>query len=117
MIGFPSGIPAKVAQFPVTYISTDLWGFTPPAAAFGGNSGSAIYNARWEIVGVLVRGNTDYYVDHDEGCRRVMTMEDGEMAPASQEAATFAWHAIARYTTPSGAHTVPFCCRQHPSLP
>ena len=61
VIGHPSGLPTKIADDafvrnnnPSKYFSTNL-------DTFGGNSGSAVFNARTgEVEGILVRGETDY---------------------------------------------------------
>ena len=61
VIGHPSGLPTKIAgdafvrnNNPAKYFSTNL-------DTFGGNSGSAVFNARTgEVEGILVRGETDY---------------------------------------------------------
>lgn len=69
VIGYPVGIPLKVADgarirsndMPA-YYSTDL-------DTFGGNSGSPVFNAKTNLIeGVLVRGGTDF-VRTPEGCR------------------------------------------------
>ena len=64
MMGFPSGLPLKVDNG--GFVS-DPRGATPPlnyfkgtVDAFGGNSGSGVFNAAGEQVGILVRGETDY---------------------------------------------------------
>ncbi|ATH07957.1 hypothetical protein BIY24_08330 [Halobacteriovorax marinus] len=61
VIGHPSGLPTKVAgdayvrdNGPSKYFATNL-------DTFGGNSGSAVFNARTgEVEGILVRGHNDY---------------------------------------------------------
>jgi subtilisin-like proprotein convertase family protein len=78
VIGHPSGLPTKVAsggrvrKVSSTYMTTNL-------DTYGGNSGSAVFNSETgEIVGILVRGDTDFvakgscYVSNRcpaEGCR------------------------------------------------
>ena len=69
VIGHPVGLPAKVAgdasvrsTDPKAFFLTDL-------DTFGGNSGSAVFNARTnKIEGILVRGGTDF-VDSPAGCK------------------------------------------------
>ncbi|MEK9146120.1 MAG: serine protease [Elusimicrobiota bacterium] len=61
VVGYPSGLPVKVAggasvtdDTPEAYFKTDL-------DTFHGNSGSPVFNARTKgIVGVLVRGEDDF---------------------------------------------------------
>ncbi|OGR80534.1 MAG: hypothetical protein A2X32_00855 [Elusimicrobia bacterium GWC2_64_44] len=69
VIGHPVGLPVKVAgdasvrtTDPKAFFLTDL-------DTFGGNSGSAVFNARTnKIEGILVRGGTDF-VDSPAGCK------------------------------------------------
>ncbi len=69
VIGHPVGLPVKIAgeasvrtTDPKAFFLTDL-------DTFGGNSGSAVFNARTnKIEGVLVRGGTDF-VDSPAGCK------------------------------------------------
>jgi V8-like Glu-specific endopeptidase len=69
VIGHPVGLPVKVAgdagvrsTKPKAFFMTDL-------DTFGGNSGSAVFNARTnKIEGILVRGGTDF-VDSPAGCK------------------------------------------------
>ena len=79
VIGFGSGLPAKIdAGGAVTDPRADrldYFGGTPDT--FGGNSGSGVFNANGEVVGILVRGATDY-VD-DGTCTRVNVLsQDGD---------------------------------------
>ena len=78
VIGHPSGLPTKVAsggkvrKISSTFLTTNL-------DTYGGNSGSAVFNSETgEIVGILVRGDTDFvakgscYVSNRcpaDGCR------------------------------------------------
>jgi MYXO-CTERM domain-containing protein len=71
VVGFGSGIPAKIDTGGVV---TDPRGgsldyFQASLDTFGGNSGSGVFNADLELVGILVRGATDYVTDGD--CTRV----------------------------------------------
>ncbi len=71
VIGHPSGLPQKVAggakvleNTPENYFKTNL-------DTFGGNSGSAVFDAKTgSVEGILVRGAQDYQEDAT-GCRRV----------------------------------------------
>lgn len=79
VIGFGSGLPAKIdAGGMVTDPRADtLDYFEGTPDTFGGNSGSGVFNANGEVVGILVRGATDY-VD-DGPCTRVNVLgEDGD---------------------------------------
>jgi V8-like Glu-specific endopeptidase len=71
VIGFGSGLPAKIDDGGVV---TDprpatLDYFQASLDTFGGNSGSGVFNQELELVGILVRGLTDYVSDGD--CTRV----------------------------------------------
>lgn len=70
VIGHPTGLPTKVADGAHvrsqkgSYFSTNL-------DTYGGNSGSAVFNARTnEVVGILVRGATDFTYDRANQCTR-----------------------------------------------
>ena len=67
-ICFPSGIPLKYAPgAEIRDISKPEF-FVANLDTFGGNSGSGVYDqATKELVGILVRGDTDYVLD--SGCR------------------------------------------------
>jgi len=68
VIGHPVGLPVKVAgdakvrdASPRYFVMTDL-------DTFGGNSGSAVFNAKTKLIeGILVRGGTDF-VRSPAGC-------------------------------------------------
>jgi V8-like Glu-specific endopeptidase len=77
VIGHPSGLPTKVADnawvrdnSPASYFVTNL-------DTYGGNSGSAVFNAdTGEIEGILVRGETDYKYDSARQCTVSFTCTD-----------------------------------------
>lgn len=81
IIGHPSGLPSKIADGAIvrsvesTYFSTNL-------DAFGGNSGSAVFNATTgEVEGILVRGDEDYIKNpNGDDCKvnYVVTDEGGD---------------------------------------
>lgn len=70
VIGHPSGLPAKYAQgAKVTENNAEAY-FVANLDTFGGNSGSGVFlNETNELVGILVRGFTDYYRTAD-GCSK-----------------------------------------------
>lgn len=80
MIGHPSGLPQKIADgASVKEIISQ--GFKANVDAFGGNSGSAVFNEKTgEVVGILVNGADDYSLDSEKGCIRVakLSQEDGK---------------------------------------
>lgn len=63
VIGYPSGLPLKLAFGPSTYVRdvSNTYYFVANTDTYGGNSGSPIINPVLGIVeGILVRGETDY---------------------------------------------------------
>lgn len=85
VIGFGSGIPAKIDDGGAVLDprARRLDYFVATTDTFGGNSGSGVFDSdTLELVGVLVRGETDYVEDDDAGCTRVNVLpadggEDG----------------------------------------
>ncbi len=69
VIGHPSGLPTKIADD--AYVkSLHKNYFSANLDTYGGNSGSAVFNADTGMVeGILVRGATDYVYDSQKGCR------------------------------------------------
>jgi V8-like Glu-specific endopeptidase len=69
VVGYPSGLPIKYA--PDAKVTKNTAGpfFTANLDTFAGNSGSGVFDQETgELVGVLVRGDTDYY--KDGACQR-----------------------------------------------
>ncbi len=71
MIGYPSGISAKVADGAVVRDSSARDFFVTNTDSFGGNSGSAVINRDTGVVeGILVRGDQDFdIIDGPDGGR------------------------------------------------
>jgi V8-like Glu-specific endopeptidase len=68
VIGHPSGLPTKVANGANVRSLQGAY-FVGNLDTYGGNSGSAVFNAQTlEVEGILVRGETDY-VAGPNGCR------------------------------------------------
>lgn len=69
VIGHPTGLPTKIADgAKVRSLSTKF--FVANLDTYGGNSGSAVFNARThEVEGILVRGENDYVYDSAKGCQ------------------------------------------------
>ncbi len=69
VIGHPSGLPTKVADGAYVKSLSSKY-FSANLDTYGGNSGSAVFNAKTGLVeGILVRGATDYLYDRSAGCR------------------------------------------------
>jgi S1-C subfamily serine protease len=61
MVGFPSGLPQKVALNAGVYKNSDRHCFYTSLDAFQGNSGSPVFDRNTnEVIGILVSGNADY---------------------------------------------------------
>lgn len=71
LIGYPSGISAKVADGAIVRSNSATHFFKTNTDSFGGNSGSAVINQQTGVVeGILVRGDQDFdIVDAPDGSR------------------------------------------------
>jgi V8-like Glu-specific endopeptidase len=68
VVGHPSGIPTKIAGG-AEVRSVQQGFFQANLDTYGGNSGSAVFNANTlEVVGVLVRGERDFSYDVQRQC-------------------------------------------------
>ncbi len=68
VIGHPSGLPTKVADGAQVCTQKGTH-FSANLDTYGGNSGSAVFNAKTnEVVGILVRGANDYTYDMGRRC-------------------------------------------------
>jgi V8-like Glu-specific endopeptidase len=68
VIGHPTGLPTKIADGAVVR-SLQTKFFIANLDTYGGNSGSAVFNAdTLEVEGILVRGENDYVYDSSLGC-------------------------------------------------
>ena len=77
VIGHPTGLPAKIAGNAQVLSNSSAAYFVTNLDAFGGNSGSAVFNADdFTVEGILVRGEEDFVEDGD--CQRSnVCPEDG----------------------------------------
>lgn len=70
VIGHPTGLPTKIANGAWVRDNSNGVYFSSNLDTFGGNSGSAVFDSATGMVeGILVRGETDYVYDYDQGCR------------------------------------------------
>ncbi|PKM97475.1 MAG: serine protease [Elusimicrobia bacterium HGW-Elusimicrobia-3] len=68
VIGHPAGLPTKVAGGATVRDASPKGYYVANLDTYGGNSGSAVFNARTGVVvGILVRGENDYV--YKNGCR------------------------------------------------
>ncbi|MCZ6806629.1 MAG: serine protease, partial [Deltaproteobacteria bacterium] len=85
MIGFASGLPAKIdsggaVSDPRT---ATLDYFVANVDAFAGHSGSATFDSNNQLAGILVAGRSpDYVLSPDEQCYRVNTFDDSQAGEA-----------------------------------
>ena len=71
VIGHPSGLPSKIADGATVRSNTNKYYFQAALDTFGGNSGSAVFDAiTGQVEGILVRGETDYVNDPVQNCYR-----------------------------------------------
>lgn len=76
VIGHPAGLPTKVADGATVRSVLPAY-FVANLDTYGGNSGSAVFNARTnEVVGILVRGDTDFDYDSERSCTISNRCED-----------------------------------------
>jgi V8-like Glu-specific endopeptidase len=70
VIGHPVGLPVKLAGGASVRTSEEHKGFfVANLDTYGGNSGSAVFNTKTNLIeGILVRGETDF-VSTEDGCR------------------------------------------------
>jgi len=80
LIGYPDQLPVKIAgDGQVIGVGwRDGTAFGGTVDAFGGNSGSAVFDDDGEVVGILVAGEEDYVWDEAAGCNRYNVLpQDG----------------------------------------
>ena len=94
MIGFPNGLPGKIAENAIVndprIDSLDY--FEATVDAFGGNSGSGIFDSSHNVVGVLVRGLDDYVARGS--CDIVNDLSDDAGVGDQTEDCTYSFQAI-----------------------
>jgi V8-like Glu-specific endopeptidase len=79
MIGHPSGLPTKIADG-AQVLGQQTASFRTNLDAFHVNSGSAVFDSQsLEVIGILVRGRSDYRTREMSSCEEVnvMAMSDG----------------------------------------
>lgn len=70
VIGHPSGLPTKIAGGASVRASSNPGFFVANLDTYGGNSGSAVFNAETNLVeGILVRGEQDFTFDPIGQCQ------------------------------------------------
>lgn len=87
VIGFPSGLPAKIDCGAIALDTRDEQGdfLRLTSDTFGGSSGSGVFRAGGELVAVLARGGRDYDEMPAQGCRVAhRAWEASELTAAEQ---------------------------------
>jgi hypothetical protein len=88
VIGHPSGLPTKIAAGARVARANRSY-FEANLDAFGGNSGSPVFDAGTNtVVGILVRGAPDYRAEGD--CNVVNLLPDSDGGEASTNTGLFA---------------------------
>jgi hypothetical protein len=76
MLGHPCGLPMKLADSAEITDNSDETVFRTNLDAFGGNSGSPVFDAASHVVeGLLVRGQADFLFDSAHGCKRTANFD------------------------------------------
>lgn len=71
VIGHPSGLPTKISDGAFVRDISNKYYFQANLDTFGGNSGSAVFDANTGMIeGILVRGERDYEYDSSASCYR-----------------------------------------------
>ena len=79
VIGYPVGLPLKIASGAQVRNSTMPGYFVANLDTYGGNSGSAVINSRThEVEGILVRGEKDFVWNGKETCARSYRCKEDE---------------------------------------
>lgn len=77
VIGHPSGLPTKIADGAKVRNAKPKTHFVANLDTFGGNSGSAVFNAKTlEVEGILVRGAQDFKWNSENGCNESFRCPD-----------------------------------------
>ncbi len=110
LAGHPSGLPVKIAadaRVLDNRASTRDY-FEATVDAFSGNSGSGVFDASsLELVGILVRGNTDYVFDARSDCYRVNVCPQGG-CPGGEDC-TYAFRALNAACAAGAGPSIPGC--------
>jgi V8-like Glu-specific endopeptidase len=94
LVGFPRGIPAKVAAGGRVIDGRDrrLDFFVSTIDAFSSNSGSGVFDERGDLAGILARGEDDYV--WEGSCRRVHVVPESDDLTEAEES-TYLARAVA----------------------
>lgn len=81
VIGYPSGLPAKVVSGAKVRDNSWLYKFSANTDTYGGNSGSAVFNEETLLLeGILVQGEKDFITDPVKQCIRTNYCDDDKCA-------------------------------------
>jgi hypothetical protein len=102
VLGTGSGLPIKIdsAARVIDVRAAEADFFSVESDTFEGSSGSGVFDADNQLLGVLVRGGTDYLEDKQRGCLAVNRREQAVVGEADgdlgHEEATYVSHAVKR---------------------
>jgi V8-like Glu-specific endopeptidase len=98
VIGYPSGLPVKIDRGAVVLDARadEVSSFTLTSDTFAGSSGSGVFDAAGNTVGVLVQGGVDYLYQTEGRCfaARRVAQEPAGAAPVGGEVALRAHLAV-----------------------
>lgn len=79
VLGFPSGLPLKIATGAVIRDNTNPIYFRINSDTYSGNSGSPVIDTRTGLIeGILVRGDIDYIVNMENSCYQSVVRGENE---------------------------------------
>ena len=110
MIGFGSGLPAKIDSGGVVLKSLEgshQRRFLTTLDAFGGNSGSGVFDDEGRLVGVLTEGLEDYVVR--DGCVEVNRVARPNVSDGDGENVMYAWSAMYEVCEDDANMDLAFC--------
>lgn len=107
VIGYPSGLPLKIAGGAAVRDASQKGFFTADLDSYSGNSGSPVFSAATGLaVGVLVRGETDYVFSG--GCARSrVCAQDGCSGEEVTRISTVKWPSREAALGPGAASPLP----------
>jgi hypothetical protein len=99
VIGHPSGLPTKIGGGAHIRRVSEAY-FVSNLDTYGGNSGSAVFNALTsEVVGILVRGDQDFGWNSEKQCTASVICKDDECRGEDSTNISFIRNAISKFAS------------------